>query len=261
MYDRFRICLCHPKVIGLFYKDSFGKVFLYLLSLFLLFLGICAIDAYNTDHFTYSSAQSVSEVVMWGEKSDIVFDETTHQIKGKPIQFDSNGITLCFLGENAQKVSRKFIFHFKENKITVSYGTYVLCDLAYQDMKTDGFSIQKIQSGEIKDIVSFQTFMDIVLDKINTSYATLYFAESFMVGIVYFFMVFIGSLVASFFLNPTIVGKIRVKLCLYSVGVYYLIMTFAVLFGATWLQYAALFIPFIYSGITFTHIIRVENKQ
>lgn len=261
MKERFRICLCHPKLIGLFYKDSFKKVFAYIISLFLLFIGVSAAVAYNTDHFGYEEARSVASIVCQGEESNVLYDSTTKTISGTGVKYEEGNIVVNFLVEENYATSQKLIFRFKAEYVDVIFYGYVLKSVSYEDFNIDSFSISNVQNGNRIDMIEFQDFINVVLNQVNSEYATFYFVEAIMVGIMYFVMVFVLALVSSYFVNPKITGKVRIKLCFYSVGIFYFLMILSLMFNAGWLQYVAMFLPFIYSNITFMHIIKVEKKN
>ncbi len=258
MYDRIRICLCHPKLIGLYYRDSFLKVILYIFSLFILFIGVSAIVAYNTDHFKYEDTKYVSNLILTDSKtSDIVLNKNTNTITGNPVKYEADDLIIDFLADENYSFTRKMIFKFKTNRVEVIYNGYVMGSYSYESIPVDGFSLEKMKSGDNLNRIYFQDLIDVVFERINTAYATFYFADAVSVGIIYFIMIWIVAFATSYFLNPAITGKVRMKLVMYSVSCFYLVMILSLMLNASWLQYVAIILPLIYSNITFAHIIKV----
>lgn len=264
MFDRIRICICHPKLIGLYYKDSFLKIFSYILCLFCLFVGVCAVISYNTDHFTYEDTKPVVKLLILGsseKKSDVVYDKEKSALTGTPVSYEADGFVVDFLTDSSYASSKKLVFCFKAETAEVLYNGFVLGRFTYEQLSAESFSVAEIQTGQIRDTVRFQDMTDILLNKANSPYGTFYLMEGISIGIIYFLIMFIIALAFSYFMNPTIAGKIRVKLTLYSISIFYVVMLFSLLFNASWLQYAALILPLIYSNITFSHIVRIEVKK
>lgn len=264
MFDRIRICICHPKLIGLYYKDSFLRIFSYILCLFCLFVGVCAAISYNTDHFTYEDIKPVVRLLIQGsfeKKSDVVYDRETGLLTGTPVSYAAEGFIVDFLTDSNYASTKKIVFRFKKDTAEVLYNGFVLGRFTYAQLSADDFSVAEIQKGQVRDTVRFQDMTDTLLNRVNTPYGTFYLMEGISVGIIYFVIMFIIAMASSYFMNPTIAGKIRIKLVLYSVSVFYVVMLFSLLFNASWLQYVALILPLLYSNITFSHIIRVEVKK
>lgn len=258
MYDRIRICLCHPKLIGLYYKDSFLRVIFYIVSLFAVFTGVAAAVAYNTDHFKYEDTKYVSNLILGEDKtSDIVLDKTNNRLTGTPVKYETGDLIVNFLVEESYSLSQKIIFRFKSDSVDVLYNGYIMGSYTYESMPVNGFSLEKMKTGDTLNIVYFQDCIDVLFGRVNTAYASFYFGEAVSVGIMYFFMILIVAFATSYFLNPTITGKIRFKLAIYSVSVFYLVMTLSLMLNAAWLQYVAIILPLVYSNITFAHIIKV----
>ncbi len=261
MYNRIRICLCHPKMIGLYFKDSVFKIISYFMILILLFIGVCASVAYCTDHFNYDDTRRLTDLIYLGNDSDIFFDANNKTISGKKVKFESNNVILNFLVEENYATSQKMIFRFKPEKVEVIFRGIIVKSISYEDIPVESFSLANIQKGNIKDKVEFQDFMNLVLNKCNINFAAFYFLDILFSNVMYFVIIFICALVFSFFTNPNIDIKIRLKLCFYSISVYFLIIILSMLFDAAWLQYLALFLPIVYTNITFSHIIKVEKRR
>lgn len=264
MFDRIRICICHPKLIGLYYKDSFLKIFSYIFCLFCLFIGTCAVISYNTDHFTYEDTKPIVRLLIQGASSDtgdIAYDKEAGALSGTPASYEAESFIVDFLSDTSYSSVRKLIFLFQKDTAAVLYNGFVLGRYTYAELGAENFSVAEIQKGQIQDTVRFQDMTDTLLNRVNIPYGTFYLMEGISVGIIYFVIMFIIAMASSYFMNPTIAGKIRVKLALYSVSIFYVVMLFSLLFNASWLQYAALILPLIYSNITFSHIIRVEVKK
>lgn len=261
MSERYRIGLCHPRLIGMFYKDSFLKVFFYLISLILIYTGICAITTYGNDNFTYDDARKITQVIYENESSDILFDAEADKITGTPVKFTSGALIVNFLLSENYSNTTGTVIRFKEEKVEVLYKGYIVGEVLYSSINVEGFKLADVKAGNDKAVSEFMDMIDFILEDVNLSFSTINLANAVINDLANLFMVFIFCVLSSFFTNPSIGLKIRIKLSVYCIGIYYIAMTLAVLFNAAWMQYAALILPLIYVYITFSHIIKVEKKK
>ena len=76
-------------------------------------------------------------------------------------------------------------------------------------------------------------------------------ASNFGMICAYSVVIFLLGLLFSYFANPDIRMNVRVKLVLYTLPSFYVVMCCAFLYNLSWLQYVAFILPFIYSKIAF----------
>lgn len=260
MLKRFQISICHPSRIGLFYKDTFGKAIIYLISLFLIYTGICAATTFGYDNFTYSDAQAVSELIYRADTTTIEFDTNTDKITGTPVKYRAEGLIVNFLVNENYSNTIETVLRFNETSVEVLYAGYIIKEVQYSKINVDSFKLEDVRLGDDKATCDFQDMIDYILEQVDTEFGFVNLFNAVLNGLTTLVMVYIISLVASYFSNPSIGGKIRAKLCLYCVGVYYVFMLMAVLFNVSWLTYVAMFAPVLYANRAFSHIIRVDKK-
>lgn len=261
MLDRFRISMCHPRLIGMFFKDSLGKVLLYIFGLFLLYVGVCAMTTYGYDNFTYSDTEAINQVIYCGDESDIVFSKEENKIVGTPIKLSKGNLIINFLiSENYSNTSGT-VLRFKEADVDVLYGGYILKTIEYKDINVKSFSLIDVKNGDDTAVARFQDMINYIFDRVDFNYATINLIDIVFQFVSNLFFVLLCCLLTSFFKNPAIGLKIRMKICLYSTSIYFLLMICAVLFNASWMIGFAIFLPFIYTNIAFGHIVRVDRKR
>lgn len=262
MYDKIRILLCHPKWIGLYYKDSVLKILAYILIVISLCFGAKAIVDYNTDYFTNADAKYLTTCIVNGDKSDITYSMATNEMTGTPLRIERDNFILSFLEEEPQELKdNMFIFLFSKDSIQIRQNGTTFGDMKYKDIISKDISFSEIQDGNYSQYAQMQGVFDIALNRINGKYANVCFLQDIMHLFNYFIGVFVVCVAFSFFDNPSIAHSIRLKLVFYTSGIYFVVMTFAFIFGWNWLTFVAFFLPIIYEHITFTHIVRVENKR
>ena len=261
MSERFRISLCHPRLIGMFYKDGWLKIFIYILTLFILYTGVCAATTYFNDSFNYNDAAKVNQLIYSGDESDISFDKANNKIIGTPIKYAGNDLIVNFLVSENYSNFNGIVIRFKEEMVEVIYRGYIVGDVLYSDINVESFKLKDVKAGDDKAVCEFQDMIDYILEDVNLAFSGINLFNAVINALANLFMVFIFCIASSFFTNPSLGLKIRIKLVLYCLGINFAFMILAVFFDAAWLQYAAIIFPFIYSHITFSHIIRVDKKR
>lgn len=261
MFNRFRIALAHPRFIGLFYKDSALKIFIYLFSLFVLYLGISALRVYGTDHFNYNFSKGITSMIYLADESDIEYDSSTNMVTGSPIVYKSNGFILNFLANQSYAHDDSLVIRFNESTVDVIYYGFVINNYKYSDLNINSFSLKNIYEGNISDIISFQDTTNLLLNDFNTIFSSVYMLSVLMEGILYFAIAFAICLVLSYYTNYNINRPVRIRLCLYSCGIFYIFMMFAMLFNTSIFQYLAFLFPLIYTTTCFKSIVRVDKNR
>lgn len=259
MYNRIRICLCHPSKIATFFRDKALSIALYVLGLFVVFLATSALRAYTTDYFNYSDTKSITNIVLEKNSGDAVYDASTYKLTGTPLKYEASDFVLDVLLSEGYANVDKLVFKMKEESVDVVFMGYLVSNYTYEELKPSGFTFEGILQADPVDIINFQSLMNTLLDKVNITYANYEFIQSIYIAVSYFAVILIVGCISSYFINPKIDWKTRVKLCLYSSGVFFLVMTFAVLLNYVWLQYLAMILPLIYTNITFSHIIKISK--
>lgn len=260
MLERIKNCICHPRLLGLYYKDSALRIIGALLCVFVIFMVLSVGIATNTEHFTYDDTKVVTNLVIHNENADIEFDSRTSTITGTSIKMESDTYIIDFLSTENYSKATKMVFRFNAKDMDFIYQGFVIGTYKYSDYDVDDFNLAQVQAGEISNTMDFQDLLYEIFSDINPNYSTVVILNDAVICLGYYLMVLIVALVASYFRNPDIAFKVRAKLCIYSTLVYFVVMIFALLYNARWLQYVALFLPIVYTNITFSRIIRVKNK-
>jgi len=259
MFERIKNCICHPRLLGLYYKDSILKAIAALVGLFAFFMLFSVIIALNTNHLTYDDTKVVTNLILYSDECDVKYDGRTCSLSGTSAKFEGESYIVDFLSTENYSASNKMVFRFNAKNMDFIYSGYVVGTYTYSDYSIDDFSISRVQSGDITSTMQFQALLFEIFSDINPSYSAVVIANDAVVCLGYYLIVFVISLVVSFFINGDIQGKVRAKLCIYSTLIYFLVMIIAIIYSAQWLQYVALCLPFIYTNITFSRIIRVKK--
>lgn len=259
MYNRIRICLCHPSKIAMFFRDKALTIALYILGLFALFVSISALRAYTTDYFNYSDTKSITNLVLEQNSGDAVYDSNTHTLTGTAVKYEASDFILDVLLSEGYANVDKLVFKMKETSVDVVFMGYLVSSYTYEELQPKNFTFAGILNADTVEIINFQSLMNTLLDKVNINYSHYEFIQSIYIAVSYFAVILIVGCLSSYFINPKIDWKTRVKLCLYSSGVFFMVMIFAVLLNYVWIQYLAMILPLIYTNITFSHIIKISK--
>ncbi len=265
MLERIKTSLCHPKYVGLFFKDKFHKVILAVLIFFLLFSAGVVTKCMLTDQFGSDEAFAVEKIIQYstdanGNKAaaNISFDITTKKITGKATNFNSDSAVIAFLPTQEAKTQNAIYINLFEDHYVIYYGLYKLGSGDYNDSNLKSFNIAMVQNGDTENCINFRTFLITIFDRYQYQEAAIIAAQGVISALVYYVFVIILCLLSAYFLNPTIEFKIRIKLVLYDSVSYFYWYLIALLIDVSWVQYIALLVPFVFTSITFAHIKRIR---
>lgn len=265
MLERIKTSLCHPKYIGLFFKDKYYKV-IALILIFLAFFSTAIITkSLLTDQFGNGQALSVEKAIQFsvdtnGKKPELElsFDSKEQKFVGKMMSFNDNGVVVSFLKNEDIKSQNKVSINLHEDYYVIYYGYYKLGTGKYDNKELKSFDVKGVQSGNIDDCIKFRSFLIIIFDTVQVPEALVISFQAIISNLVYYVFVVVLCLLSAYFLNPAIEFKIRMKLVLYDSLSYFYWFVLALLFNVSWLQYVALIVPFLYTNITFAHIRRIR---
>ncbi|HIT50204.1 MAG TPA: hypothetical protein IAD46_04170 [Candidatus Pelethenecus faecipullorum] len=261
MLDRIRNCICHPKWIGNYFKDKIR----YIVAVTFLFLGVyvavLALRIYTTEPFSEGSVKELTSAVIRGKESDVRYDDTTHRLTGSYCVYEGDDFQLIFLPEQDVRATLGIQILFLETEVRVYYAGMKAQSYRYDQTVVSSFSLADIQKNQSEDIYQFKILLGGVLDSTHLFFQTMVFLERLGMELGYFVILLICMFVFTYFLNPSIEGKIRIKLVFYDAMIFFFVELLSVLFAMSWLQYVALILPIVYANITFRHIVRVVVKQ
>lgn len=265
MLERIKTSLCHPKYVGLFFKDKFYRVILLILFFFILFAGTIVTKCMLTDQFGSEQAFAVQKIVQYSTDSsgnklvvNISFDAEENKIKGTKMNFKSDEAVIGFLTDNTPSSQNVLSIYFQEDEYTIYYGYYKLGYGDYTNKDLKSFDIAKVQAGDTVNCANFRAFLINIFDNVQYQEAAVISVQAIISNFVYYIFVIILCLISSYFLNPAIQFNVRIKLVLYDSLTYFYWYIIAALISVTWLEYVALIVPFIFTNITFAHIRRIR---
>lgn len=262
MLDKIKDLIIHPKRIGLYYKDSFLKIFLYLAALFIILSGVTIIVCYNTAYFNHTHSKDISSAVIQMDDSNILYDSNTSTLSGNSISCEFDDKIIYFLANEAQiKRSNKMIFNFKADRIELTFSSLKFASIEYKDIDIKDFSLKGVQEFNDAEIIKFEEFMDVVFQRANKGYAVFTSFDTITMNLMLYGIVVLVGLLSAWFRKPEINSTVRFKLVLYSTSVYFIVMLLSVLYSATWIQYVAMGLPIIYCNITFSRIVKVVRRE
>lgn len=256
MFHRIIDCMVHPSRIVLGFKDKIWKPIVIALGFFLVLLGIIIIITCNSDFFDRSISNQVTAVLV---NSDTEFNVelSNHTLSGRSSKVETDDITIGFLSSDL-KYNNGLVFDFKEDLVNVYYGRSSLGSYKYENFNGT-FKVNNVINGVISDKANFQDLIYSSLDSLNSILRINNIGSSFGMICAYSVSIILLGLLFSYFVNPDIKMNVRIKLVLYTLPSFYFMMSFAFLFNLSWLQYVAFILPFIYSKIAFSHIVRVKK--
>lgn len=265
MLARIKTSLCHPRYIGLFFKDKFHRIILFVLFFFMLFSAGIITKCMLTDQFGYEQANAMQTIIQYSTDSDgkkptlnIKFDSSTKKITGDSMNFNSDSAYIGFMPEKITRYQNKLTVYFTEDTYYIFYGYYELGKGNYNNSDLRSFDVSKVQTGDIENCSNFKAFLVNIFDNVQNQEALVIAFQSIISNFVYYILVLILCLLNAYFLNPSIQFNVRMKLVLYDSVSYFYWYIIALLIGVTWIEYIALIVPFIFTSITFSHIKRIR---
>ena len=265
MLERIKTSLCHPRYIGLFFKDKLYKILLLVLLFFVVFTAFLVTKTMLTDQFGDSEAVAVQKVIQYSTDDNgktpsfkMAFDSSTHKFSGDKMTFTADSVVVAFLQDSDIVDKDSISINIKESSYSLYYGYFLLGKGDFTDSSLKSFDVAKVQAGDIENCINFRAFLVTLFDKYQYVEAGIIAAQAAISSLVYYAFVIILCLVSAYFLNPGIEFKIRIKLVLYDTLPYFYWYLIAILLNVSWIQYVALLVPFIYTSITFAHIKRIR---
>ncbi|MDE5715482.1 MAG: hypothetical protein K2I42_05050 [Anaeroplasmataceae bacterium] len=263
MFERIKDCICHPRYLGKYNKDSFFKVFL---ILFLFLCVACAMLAgrtYIEQPFDESSALEITSKIITANVIQANYDSSEKRLMGDSGVVTGQGFKLHILDEEWDKTrsSSDILIVLNEEQADIYVGAKLISSKKYQEIKTDSFSFEKIKDNDASSIYYFKIFILNILNSSNLYFQTMNFLDGLIsIGISYL-LCLVFSYFLSLVINPTIDRNVRFRLCLYDSCVFFVGSFFAFLFNIDFISYIALALPLLYTLITFRHIVKVVIRR
>ena len=80
MINKIKICLCHPKYIGVYFKDNIWKPLLSVFIGFVIMFFVLGILCSNTTFFEHSDVKSITNTLYYQEECDSIYDNNTNYV-------------------------------------------------------------------------------------------------------------------------------------------------------------------------------------
>ncbi len=252
-------CLCHPSRIGLYYKNKIGVIIAHVVVAMLVFVSVFSVSYINYDYFDHSFSRGITSLIRSSE-NDLNIKYNDGRLTGTGFSVAAGEYEIYFLDSSFIKESEVLKVYFQEEKAEVYFGFRCIATYEYKNSTAKDFSFAEVKDYNIYDTIQFEGIVTGVFDTINTRYVVLDALEV-LIGILTTYFIVLGIITLySLFINPMISFKVRIKLCLYCSIVYFLAMFFTVCFMASWIQYLAFILPFMYTKRAFRRIVKVKKK-
>lgn len=263
MLERFKDCICHPRYIGKYNKDSFGKVLLLLFLFFCIACGMLAGRSYIEKPFNEASALEITSKVITGNLVSAQYDAKEKKLIGNSGVISGKGFKVHILDKEWDKTrsSSDILILLNEEDATIYVGAREISNKKYIDIQTDSFSFEQIKSNDATSIYYFKIFILDVLYSSNLYFQTMNFIDELISLLISYVLCLLFSYFLSLVINPTIDRGVRVRLCFYDSCIYFVASFFAYLFNISFISYIALALPLLYTLITFRHIVKVVIRR
>lgn len=266
MLDRIRDCICHPKIIGRYNRDKIGKILLFVLFFFFVYVVVFGVRTF-TENPLEGKGNELTSLVISKQDKTVEYDSETFILTGDFVKIETENVGLYVL-PNEDVYINSYILNvvLEEDMAYVYFGDIEISSISYKDIQTKDFSFENISSNESKDILYFKMFIEGILESSYDYFRMINFVEGVISTASLYLMLFLVCFLFARMVNPTIEGKVRAKLVLYDNVVFLVFTILASLFNQGWLAYVAYSLPMIYTMITFRHIVRVvvpknNNKE
>ena len=262
MFQKIRICLCHPKYIAMYYKEKASKIALLIVTFFLAFAGIVILCECKKDFFTNVDNQEIVQSIVIGDIPDLIFDAEQNKFIGNQATYKSTYYNVYFLpkekinfNENEQKTS----IIFEEEKVSIYHAGLLLHQGNYESEYLESFDLALVNKGDMKSTFIFSKLLTVIFNDVNPNAVKLSIVNYIATAIFYYFGIVLSLFLFTILSNPTIGKGVRFKLCCLDSLIFIAVFAFQVMLGIPWLLYVGVALPILYSNFTFLHIVRKVN--
>ena len=260
MFDRLYISLIHPTKIGLFIKDKLWVPFAYILSFFVIVLGMLAFKGFQTDYFNPSPSKQIVPMII-DNKNTYNVSFIDGKLQGESIRIETTDYVAYFNVSSPQIVAATPTFMFHEKNVVVYY-LFESSTFTYEELKFDGsFNFTNIKNKNADDIFQFSMLVDKICVNFNVKYQKAALITDAIYVIFYMAITFGAVILFSFFTNPVIKMGFRAKLCLYDTLICFIFISLSIAFSTNWLIYIGLILAAMYARFTFSRIIQVKVRR
>ncbi|MDE6947066.1 MAG: hypothetical protein K2P14_07785 [Anaeroplasmataceae bacterium] len=262
MFERIKDCICHPRYLGKYNKDSVGILLLTILCFFLLFAGVLAARCFTTPSFDETSASIIASEIIQQKEYEVSYDSAGHKLIGETVILQGEDYQLIVLPQERPSLkSNQINIILYETMAEVYQGSYKISSIDYEGIKVADFNFKEIKRNDARDTYYFKIFILDVLYSSNVFFQTASFLQELGFAVVFYFICLFFSTVLSIAVNPTIDKGVRIKLCAYDGCIFFIASFFIYLFNIGLSTYYLAIFPMIYTLITFKHIIKVVIRK
>lgn len=260
MFNKIKICLCHPKYIGVYFKDNLWKPLLSVFIGFVIMFFVLGILCSNTTFFEHSDVKSITNTLYYQEECDSIYDSNTKKMTGSSKLYKGEDFIVGFFQDKVEIDLYNYYINFSEKYIDLYVYGVKIGKIEYEKVIDKSFSMSNVQKGKLTDTFIFEEMIENVFLEVEGNQKIVSFFSNAISIVIYYLVVLVTVFIFSYYVNPSIEGKIRIRLCLYDTLIFFVIVSLSFMFRAMWLQYISMIVPAIFSFITFSHIIKIEKK-
>ena len=242
-----------PAQTAIYLTDKVYKVILWALGFFTIIIGIILAYSFSIKYYDYTFTDNVCLYIASNDESNIKFEN--NKLTGSEYSIKGEGVYIYYLKSDFAHNDYGLVMNYKEEEVDIYYRFYNKITVKYSELDANDFTFSDVKYNKGLSRIYYEGFLMGAVDKINTKASFHLFLDSFINVLTMFFVVVLVSSVFSFFVNPMIKLKHRVRLCVYDSLIYLVFMMVVLIFKINWLQYVALAIPLIYTNISFKKIV------
>ena len=260
MLQRIIDIICHPSRIGLYHKDKWWVVFIHLVVMIALMAISCTLSAMNTSYFSSEDTKLIYSLVRDADESNLSYIDK--RLEGNTLVVTSADFDAVFLGDGTiPKDSSKMTMHFNEEDINIYLGSMLLNNYKYANSYANSFSFKNLQEGVLKDRLAFEELIHGALMSVNSTYLRMDIISGILSFILSYIFVLLIVYAFSYMSKPDISWPIRLRICVYSTLIYFLLLIFRFSFNIRLFEFLAYILPVFYTNIAFSRIIKVKIRR
>ncbi len=250
--------ICHPSNIVFYFNDKVYQIILWVLGFFAVLIGIIALYSFKEKPYDANFGADVAYTIAVKEET-VNIEYKDSKLTGSAYAIKANDIYIYFCKSDFYKKDFGLVMNFKENSVDIYYHLFPKKTINYDTLKIGDFTFSDVKYNNGYARINFEELIMSAVESINTEAKVTTFLNSTLHAIIMFFVVVGVSLVFAFFVNPQIKFVHRLRICIYDSLIYVVIMSFALMVGASFLQYVALILPLIYCNISFRKIVVIKR--
>ena len=260
MLERIKNCLCHPRFIGKYNKDKFGKIIFTVLLFYIVYLVVFGLRTFTENPLGEDADRIIVKEIIAEQDANISYDAESKILSGSKVFIENESFGLYILPEADEKLKvDPYVINIvlEEDKGYIYYGFYSVSEIDYSNIKASSFSFADISNNDTQDIYNFRYFINGVLESSFVFFRAYNVVTGAISTLGIYLFIFMLEFIFAKMINPSIDRKVRAKLVLYDTAIFFICAMLASLFNQGWIVYVGYILPVIYTSITFRHIVKV----